>query len=177
MTSRSFEVAAMAAIFLAATPAIAQERSSASKTAEAVAGLARLDGLLPVYVDKEKGRILIALPAADANGVSGRFLYVTALKTGLGSAPVGLDRARLGRSEILVFRRIGQKVIAEYENPRFVAAGASADTTIAAAGVLFKTTAKTLVVITAHAAATTPVAGTLEVSIDYYVEDLGASNP
>ncbi len=132
MTSRSFEVAAMAAIFLAATPAIAQERSSASKTAEAVAGLARLDGLLPVYVDKEKGRILIALPAADANGVSGRFLYVTALKTGLGSAPVGLDRARLGRSEILVFRRIGQKVIAEYENSRFVAAGGSADEQTAA---------------------------------------------
>ncbi len=103
-----------------------------AKTADAVAGLARQDGLLPVYVDREKGRILIALPAADASGVSGRFLYVTALKTGLGSAPVGLNRARLGRSEILVFRRIGQKVIAEYENPRFVAAGASADEQTAA---------------------------------------------
>ena len=91
---------------------------------DAVAGLTRQDGLLPTYIDKDKGRILVALPPADADGVTGRFLYVTALKTGLGSAPVGLDRARRRRSEILVFRRVGQKVIAEYENPRFVAAGA-----------------------------------------------------
>ena len=104
----------------------------ADKAPDPTAGLARQDGLLPIYVDKDKGRILVALPAADASGVSGRFLYVTALKTGLGSAPVGLDRARIGRSEILVFRRIGQKVVAEYENPRFVAAGASADEQAAA---------------------------------------------
>ena len=102
------------------------------KPADAVAGLTRQDGLLPTYVDKEKGRILVALPSPDAQGVSGRFLYVTALKTGLGSAPVGLDRARLGQGKILVFRRIGQKVIAEYENPRFIAAGASADEQAAA---------------------------------------------
>ena len=35
-------------------------------------------------------------------------------------------------AKILVFRRIGQKVIAEYENPRFVAANASADEQAAA---------------------------------------------
>ena len=94
--------------------------------------MARQDGLLSVYVDKDKGRILVALPKAEADGTSGRFLYVTALKTGLGSAPVGLDRARIGRGEILVFRRLGQKVIAEYENPRFIAPGGSADEQVAA---------------------------------------------
>ena len=128
--------AGAATLLLGAAPALAYAdkpaEAAAPKAADPTAGLARQEGLLPVYVDKDKGRILVALPAADASGVSGRFLYVTALKTGLGSAPVGLDRARLGRGQILVFRRIGQKVVAEYENPRFVAAGASADEQAAA---------------------------------------------
>lgn len=144
MKSEALGAAVAAALMLAVAPALARaerapekpaDRPSekpAEKAPDATAGLARQDGLLPVYVDKDKGRILVALPAADASGVSGRFLYVTALKTGLGSAPVGLDRARPGRSQILVFRRIGGKVIAEYENPRFVAAGASADEQAAA---------------------------------------------
>ena len=125
-----FGAAAAAALLLAAAPALAFQ--APAKPAEVVAGLARQEGLLPTYVDKEKGRILVALPAPDADGVSGRFLYVTALKTGLGSAPIGLDRARVSQSKILVFRRIGAKVIAEYENPRFVATHGSADEQAAA---------------------------------------------
>ena len=125
-----FGAAAAAALLLAAAPALAFQ--APAKPADVVAGLARQEGLLPTYVDKEKGRILVALPAPDADGVSGRFLYVTALKTGLGSAPIGLDRARVSQSKILVFRRIGAKVIAEYENPRFVATHGSADEQAAA---------------------------------------------
>ena len=122
-------------MLMAWTPALAfqaPQEKAAAKAPDPVAGLIRQDGLLPTYVDKDKGRILVALPPADATGANGRFLYFTALKTGLGSAPVGLDRARISQSKILVFRRIGQKVIAEYENPRFVAAGASADEQAAA---------------------------------------------
>ncbi len=127
MKVRLFAAAAVAVMVSMSSPAFAQDKASLAKPADLTAGLTRQDGLLPVYVDKDKGRILLALPPADASGVSGRFLYVTALKTGLGSAPVGLDRARISRSQILVFRRLGQKVIAEYENTRFNAAGASAD--------------------------------------------------
>jgi hypothetical protein len=138
VTRKLFGAAAAAAILLASAPALAFQEKAApahadpAKGSDVIAGLTRQDGLLPVYVDKDRGRILVALPAADASGVNGRFLYVTALKTGLGSAPVGLDRARLGRSEILVFRRMGGKVIAEYENTHFVAAGASAEEQAAA---------------------------------------------
>jgi hypothetical protein len=59
------------------------------------------------------------------------------------------------------------------------ASGASADTTIAAAGALYKTSssARTLVIVTVGTAAATAVAGTLEVDIEFYVEDLGGSNP
>src|SRR4051794_15123873 len=93
-------------------PAFAKD--AADPIAAAVAGAQRQDGLLPVYVDKAKGRILIALPPADADGVNGRFLYLTALRTGLGSAPVGLDRAKVGDTQVLAFRRFGKKVVAEY---------------------------------------------------------------
>ena len=121
--------AALAAALLVstATPVLAAAKASPPPASEgALAGTTRMDGLLPVHVDKAKGKILLSLPPADADGVSGRFIYVTALKTGMGSAPVGLDRAALGDTQILVFRRIGKKVIAEYENPKFTAAGAPA---------------------------------------------------
>jgi hypothetical protein len=112
---------AAAACLALSPPAFA---ASADKPAASTAGAVRQDGLLPVYVDKARGRILLSLPAPDAQGVSGRFLYVAALKTGLGSAPVGLDRARIGDTQVLAFRRIGRKVVAEFENHRFRAAGA-----------------------------------------------------
>ncbi|WP_419320448.1 zinc-dependent metalloprotease [Caulobacter sp. ErkDOM-E] len=126
--------AALAAALLlsAATPVLAAPKDKPPASDAALAGTTRQDGLLPVHIDKAKGRILLSLPKADADGVSGRFLYVAALKTGLGSAPVGLDRAALGDTQVLVFRRIGKKVIAEYENPKFTAAGAPAAEQIAA---------------------------------------------
>ena len=113
---------AVALALLAGSPALAWAR--AAPEAPATAGAQRQDGLLPVYVDRAKGRILLSLPPPDAEGVSGRFLYLTALRTGMGSAPVGLDRAAIGDTQVLVFRRLGRKVVAEYENPRFRAAGA-----------------------------------------------------
>jgi hypothetical protein len=85
------------------------------------------DGLLAVHVDRKSGRIFLSLPAPDSDGISGRFIYLTTLETGLGSAPIGLDRAQASGSRLLVFRRIGRKVVAEIENPRFRAAGAAPD--------------------------------------------------
>ena len=59
------------------------------------------------------------------------------------------------------------------------AVGASADATITAAGLLYGNAsgARQAVVVTVHAAAATPVAGTIEVDVDYYVEDVAGSNP
>ncbi len=56
-------------------------------------------------------------------------------------------------------------------------AGASADSTITAAGLLYKTTVRSLVTVTVHAAAATAIAGTVEVAVDYYVEDVAGSAP
>lgn len=49
------------------------------------------------------------------------------------------------------------------------------DGTMAAAGRFYLNTAKTLVLITIHAAAATPVAGTIELAIHYVVEDSATS--
>jgi hypothetical protein len=59
------------------------------------------------------------------------------------------------------------------------AAGASADLTVAAAGVMYKNTsgAKQTVLVTVGTGSATAVAGTLEVDLEYYVEDAPGSAP
>lgn len=83
-------------------------------------------GLLPVRTEAAKGRILVTLPAPAADGVSLRLLYSTALRTGLGSAPLVLDRGRIGNTQLIAFRRIGGKIAVQFENPRFRATGGDA---------------------------------------------------
>ena len=78
-----------------------------------------MQGLLPVHVDRQAGRILVTLSAAEDDGVSARFLYTTSLRTGLGAAPTFLDRGRIGNTQVLAFRRYGNKIAVIFENPRF----------------------------------------------------------
>lgn len=89
--------------------------------AEVVAPLARQDGLLPIFVDQKGGRVLVQLPAPAADGLMTRVIHHTALRTGVGSAQTGLDRAQIGATNILAFRRIGKKVVGEFENPKYAA--------------------------------------------------------
>lgn len=108
------------ALLLAATPAlVAAQPAPPPGPAQLLQGTVAQTGLLPVNVDRRQGRIIVSLPAPDADGISGRFVYVASLETGLGSAPVGLDRGLAGGSKILVFRRVGRKIVAEIENLRF----------------------------------------------------------
>ncbi len=111
-----------------ATAATAQETSpsSAKASQDVFQHTTAMEGLLPVHVDARDGRILVTLPAAGADGISGRFLYATSLRTGLGSAPTFLDRGRVGRTQLIAFRRYGKKLAAVFENPRFRAAGEGA---------------------------------------------------
>ena len=121
-----------------ALPLQAQAAPSAASAASAYAGTEKLDGLYPVHVDRKGGRILLSLPAAGADGVVARMLYATALRTGLGSAPIGLDRAQPGPAQILLVRRMGKRVAFELENPRF-RAGAGTPAEQAAAANAFAT--------------------------------------
>jgi hypothetical protein len=95
--------------------------------AEITAKLKRQDGLVPLYLDVEGGRVLMQLPPPGADGVLGRYLYQVYLRAGLGSNPVGLDRSKPGPTQIIVFRRAGKTIVAEYENDAFRADKGSAD--------------------------------------------------
>lgn len=136
MTNRADSGLAVAGLcaLLAIAPAIASAQQpapphvAASTPAQALARTQALQGLLPVHVDKRGGRILLTLPAPGSDGVFARFLYTPSLATGLGSAPAFLDRGRIGRTQILAFRRYGSRIAVVFENPRFRGAetGASA---------------------------------------------------
>ncbi|WP_201297289.1 zinc-dependent metalloprotease [Sphingomonas sp. 8AM] len=94
-----------------AVTATAQQRATVAPT------------LLPLAVDRESGKVLVTLPRPDDDGVSGRFLYATALKSGLGSAPIRIDHGMVGDTQLLAFRRLGKKVAVVFENPRYRSSG------------------------------------------------------
>jgi hypothetical protein len=84
-------------------------------------GLEHREGLLPVYLDRQHGKVWLEVPssAGKPDGEVGSYLYVEGIVTGLGSNPVGLDRGQLGNGRILTLRRVGGRVLLEEKNPRF----------------------------------------------------------
>ena len=110
----------LALVLAAGTPANA---APAKPTAQAPAE----KPLLKVDADPLTGKIIATFPKPDANGVSARYIYLTQLGTGLGSAPIGLDRASASETRILDFKRIGKKVAAEVENSKFIASSGDPD--------------------------------------------------
>jgi hypothetical protein len=115
----------LAASVLAVAPvAWAAQVATSPGDAGASAAPSRV-GLLPVKTDAAKGAVVVTLPAPGADGVAGRFLYQPSLSGGLGSTPVGLDRAASGETQVLVFRRVGKKVLIEFENYGFRAVAGS----------------------------------------------------
>lgn len=90
-------------------------------------GQAQTPAAAPLAAIRADGnKLLLTLPAPGPDGVAARYLYVTTLRSGLGSAPLGLDRAMFGPTQLIAFRRIGTKLAIQFENPRFRATAAPA---------------------------------------------------
>jgi len=125
---------ALAVVVIVSGPAaFALAADPAPKTyEETIAALTRQDGLLPIFVDQDGGKVLVQLPSAGVDGVMIRVIHHTALRTGVGSAVTGLDRAQIGATNILAFRRIGKRVLAEFENPKYAAPHGTPDEQAAA---------------------------------------------
>ena len=119
--------ASQALIALVLLAPAASSAAAPPTIAAATAGLARHDGLIPAFTDPSTGHVLLQFPPASADGVLGRYIYQTYLRSGLGSNPVGLDRSKPSATQIIVFRRSGQKIYAEYENTAFTAGAGSID--------------------------------------------------
>jgi len=110
----------LAFVLAAGTPANA---APAKPAAQALAE----HPLLKIDADPLTGKIIATFPKPDANAISARYIYLTQLGTGLGSAPIGLDRASASETRILDFKRIGKKVAAEVENSKFIASSGDPD--------------------------------------------------
>ncbi|KCZ50854.1 hypothetical protein HY2_13090 [Hyphomonas pacifica] len=83
---------------------------------EETASLVHKDGFVDLYLDNDGGRVLAAFPAPDEEGVSLRAIHSSGLTAGLGSNPIGLDRGRASGGDIVAFRKVGNKLVAQQEN-------------------------------------------------------------
>jgi hypothetical protein len=97
-------------------PLHAQAQASARTQAieERTAGMQKLDGYFPLYWDQRNGTLWLEIPRFDTE-----VLYSTGLSAGLGSNDIGLDRGESGNGRIVVFERVGPKVMMVQSNENF----------------------------------------------------------
>jgi hypothetical protein len=82
----------------------------------------RQEGYLPLLWDEEKGKLYLELARFEEE-----LLYVTSLPAGVGSNDIGLDRGQISGERIVLFRRIGPKVLLVQPNYGFRALSVNTD--------------------------------------------------
>src|SRR5215471_3413716 len=102
--------------FFLAIPLQAQAQTGGRSQSieERTAGMRRLDGYFPLYWDERTGTLWLEIPRFNTE-----VLYSTGLSTGLGSNDVGLDRGESGNGRIVMFQRVGSKVLLVQSNENF----------------------------------------------------------
>ena len=93
-------------ILLIALPAFAQPRAEDRTIAGKTAGMQKIDGYFPLYWDAANGKMWMEISRFNRE-----LLYQVSLPAGVGSNPIGLDRGQLGETHIVVFERVGPKVL------------------------------------------------------------------
>ena len=77
-------------------------------------GLQKIDGYIPIFWDAKSGKMLLEISRFNQE-----FLYQISLPAGVGSNPIGLDRGQLGRTFVVYFERIGNKIMLTQPNYRY----------------------------------------------------------
>ena len=102
---------------VASIPVLAQPARSTGKPPsieDKTASLKKLDGFLPVYWDEAEGKLYLEI----ANfGVE--MLHSNGIAAGLGSNDIGIDRGALAGSRIVMFERVGPRVLLVAPNYNF----------------------------------------------------------
>ena len=88
---------------------------------EKTAGLKKIDGYFPLYWDERAGQLWM-----EVSRFGTEVLHSTGFGAGLGSNDIGIDRGALSGSRIVVFERVGPKVLLVAPNLQFRAVGAGA---------------------------------------------------
>lgn len=85
-----------------------------STIAAKTANLQKIDGYVPIYWDATQGKMWMEISRFNTE-----MLYQTSLPAGVGSNDIGLDRGKLGSSQVVYFERVGQKVLMIQPNYRY----------------------------------------------------------
>src|SRR5262249_45612246 len=83
-------------------------------------GMQKIDGYFPLYWDERSGSLFIEIPRLDTE-----FLLTTGLSAGLGSNDIGLDRGAGGGGRLVVFQRVGPRVLLVQPNQSFRSSSAN----------------------------------------------------
>ncbi len=79
---------------------------------EKTAGLKKFPGYMPFYWDEQTGKLWLEIDKWDTE-----FLYVVSLPAGIGShGVIGLDRGQLRHQRVVLFQRMGPKVLLVQQN-------------------------------------------------------------
>jgi hypothetical protein len=81
---------------------------------ERTSGMQKMDGYFPLYWDEHSGSLFLEIARFDTE-----FLFSTGLSAGLGSNDIGLDRGAGGSGRIVVFQRVGPRVLMVQPNESF----------------------------------------------------------
>ncbi len=109
-----------ALVALAASGSLAAQQPAPTRAAaipsisDRTAGLRKIDGYFPLYWDERTGSLLLEIPRFDSE-----FLFSTGLSAGLGSNDIGLDRGAGGAGKVVLFQRVGPKVLLVQPNQSF----------------------------------------------------------
>lgn len=90
------------------------QAKSAETFSSKTEGLQKIDGYIPLYWDAKNGKMLM-----EISRLNEEFLYQVSLPAGVGSNPIGLDRGQLGRTFVVYFERIGNKILLFQPNYRY----------------------------------------------------------
>jgi hypothetical protein len=81
---------------------------------ERTSGMQKIDGYIPMYWDERTGSLFLEIARFDAE-----FLFNTGLAAGLGSNDIGLDRGSGGGARLVLFQRVGPRVLLVQPNQSF----------------------------------------------------------
>ncbi|MFN8003033.1 MAG: zinc-dependent metalloprotease [Acidobacteriota bacterium] len=101
-------------LLLCTLGAFAQSKPEDKSFASKIAGAQKIDGYFPLYWDANSGKMWLELSRFNRE-----LLYQVSLPTGVGSNPLGLDRGELGRSHVVIFERVGPKILMIQPNYRY----------------------------------------------------------
>jgi Met-zincin/Domain of unknown function (DUF5117) len=83
-----------------------KDKTALPSISKKISGVTKVDGFFTYYYNERDGHIWLQIDKLNQE-----FLYVRALRTGLGSNPVGLDRGQLGAERVVKFMRFGPKIL------------------------------------------------------------------